>query len=65
MRGENIVASRHYLKQKAAALLQLAQATRDPDVAAWMIAKAADLAAEAEAIQTEDASPRPPDVKVA
>ena len=65
MRGESIVASRHYLKQRAANLLILAQATKNPDVAAAMIAKAADLAAEAEAIQAQDPSPRPPDVEAA
>ena len=63
--GENIVLSRQYLKRRAADLLKLSQVIRDPDVAASMISKAADLAAEAETIQTPDPSPRPPDVELA
>jgi hypothetical protein len=52
---------RNYLAQQAATFLKFAKATRDPDVAAGLLDKAARLAAEIE--EAPDASPRAPDVE--
>jgi len=52
---------RKYLAQQAATFLKFAKATRDPDVAAGLLDKAARLAAEFE--KARDASPKAPDVE--
>jgi len=52
---------RKYLAQQAATFLKFAQATRDPDVAAGLLDKAARMAAEIEDVP--DASPKAPDVE--
>jgi hypothetical protein len=62
--GGKIVATKEYLRRRAAGLLKLAQAMKDPDLAASLIGKAADLAADAETIPTPDLGPIPPDVDV-
>jgi hypothetical protein len=64
MCGGKIVATKQSLRRRAAALLKIAQAMKDPSLAASLIGKAADVAAEAETIRTPDPSPIPPDVDV-
>jgi hypothetical protein len=49
-----------YLTEQAALLLRFAKATTNPDVAAGLLHKAADLSAKSE--QAPDASPGAPDV---
>jgi hypothetical protein len=50
-----------YLADQAATLLKFAKATTDPDVAAGLLAKAADLSSKSEG--TLDTSPQAPDVE--
>jgi hypothetical protein len=56
-----LAASTKYLLDQAALLLKFARATTDPDVAARLLDKAADLSAKSE--QVPDASPAAPDVE--
>ena len=55
------VAGKKYLQDQAATLLKFAQATTDPDVAAGLLDKAADLTAKSE--EAPDPSPQAPDVE--
>jgi hypothetical protein len=55
------MAGKKYLQDQAATLLKFAKATIDPDVAAGLLDKAADLTAKSE--KAPDASPRAPDVE--
>jgi hypothetical protein len=55
------VAGKKYLTEQAATLLKFARATTDPDVAAALLQKAADLKARRE--KAPDRSPQPPDVE--
>jgi hypothetical protein len=55
------VAGKKYLTNQAETLLKFARATTDPDVAAGLLDKAADLTARSE--QAPDASPQAPDVE--
>jgi hypothetical protein len=58
---ELIVAGKKYLNEQAATLLGFARTTTDPQVAARLLDKAADLSARSNA--APDASPRAPDVE--
>jgi hypothetical protein len=51
-----------YLADQAATLLKFAKATTDPDVAAGLLAKAADLSSKSEGALL-DTSPQAPDVE--
>jgi hypothetical protein len=55
------VPGKKYLAEQAATLLKFAKATTDPDVAAGLLSKAADLSSKSE--QAFDASPQAPDVE--
>jgi hypothetical protein len=55
------VAGKKYLAEQAATLLRFAKATTDPDIAAALLSKAADLSSRSE--QAFDASPQAPDVE--
>jgi hypothetical protein len=55
------VAGKKYLMDQAATLLKFARATTNPDVAAGLLDKAADLSAKSE--EARDASPQAPDVE--
>ena len=50
-----------YLAEQAATFLKFAKATKDPEVAAGFLDKAADLSARSE--KAPDASPQAPDVE--
>jgi hypothetical protein len=54
---------RNYLARHAAALLKLAQVTSDPDVAAALVAKAADLKARIDGTSYPDVTPHAPDIE--
>jgi hypothetical protein len=55
------VPGRKFLNEQAATLVNFARATTDPQVAARLLDKAADLSARSKA--APDASPRAPDVE--
>jgi hypothetical protein len=55
------VRGKKYLAEQAALLLKFAKTTTDPDVAAGLLHKAAELSARSK--QAPDASPRAPDVE--
>lgn len=55
------MAGKKYLTEQATTLLKFAKATTNPDVAARLLDKAADLTAKSE--QAPDASPAAPDVE--
>ena len=61
----NILVGRLYLTRQAASLLKFAKATSNPELAAVLVQKAADLKAQTDAPQhaSDDKSPRPPDVE--
>ena len=62
--GVLIVVGRLYVKRQAASLLKFARATSNPELAAVLVQKAADLKAQAEPQpRTEDKSPVAPDVE--
>jgi hypothetical protein len=54
---------RNYLARHAAALLKLAQSSADPDLAAALVAKAADLKARIDENAWPDVTPLAPDVE--
>ena len=56
---------RLYFTRQAAFLLKFANATSNPELAAMLVQKAADLKTQTEAPgpSSEDKSPRPPDVE--
>jgi hypothetical protein len=54
---------RNYLARHATALLKIARSTADPDVAAALVAKAADLKARIDEITYPDVTPRAPDIE--
>jgi hypothetical protein len=60
--GIKTVVGRQYLKRQATTLLKFAQTTSDPQVAAALVEKAADLKAQVERVP--DRSPRAPDVEL-
>lgn len=60
----SIVLGRLYLTRQATSLLKFAKATSNPELAAVLIQKAADLKSESESQRrSEDKSPRAPDVE--
>lgn len=63
--GTSIVLGRLYFTRQAASLLKFAKATSNPELAAVLVQKAADLNAQGEAPKqaSEDKSPRAPDVE--
>ena len=55
---------RHYFVRQAATLLRFARSTSDPQLAAALVEKAADLKSQVdETIPPPDPSPRAPDVQ--
>jgi hypothetical protein len=56
------VARRQYIARQVATLLKFAQETGDPNMAAVLVEKAADLKAQADPLP--DRSPHPPDVEL-
>ncbi len=61
--GTGIVVGKKFLAEQAATLLKFAKATTNPDVAAGLLDKAAEIAARGQ--QAPDLSPRAPDVEQA
>lgn len=62
--GNLIVVGRLYVKRQAASLLKFARATSNPELAAVLVQKAADLKAQTDPQpRTEDKSPVAPDVE--
>ena len=59
--GKFIVAGKEYLTRQAATLIKLARAVTNPQVAAGLIEKAADLKSQVD--EKIDRSPRAPDVQ--
>jgi hypothetical protein len=58
------VNGRPYLRRQAKTLLEFAKSTKDPQLAALLIEKAADLTAKVdETIPASDMTPRAPDVE--
>jgi hypothetical protein len=55
------VPGKKYLADQAATLLKFARATTNPDVAAGLLSKAADLSSKSE--KAADPSPQPPEVE--
>ena len=60
--GGNIVAGKEYLTRQATTLIRFAKATTDPQVAAGLVEKAADLKSKSDEARI-DRSPRAPDVQ--
>lgn len=55
---------RQYFKRQAATLLKFAQSTSDPQLAAVLVEKAADLKSQVDdAALPPDPTPQPPDVE--
>jgi hypothetical protein len=61
-RGKQEVAGKEYLTRQAATLLKLARSTKDPQIAAGLVEKAADLKSQVDS--APDRSPHAPDVEV-
>ncbi|MCK1637592.1 hypothetical protein IVA95_08315 [Bradyrhizobium sp. 157] len=57
------VVGKQYLKAQAATLLKFAQAVLDPQVAAGLVEKAADLQYQMDQSQEPDPTARAPDVE--
>ena len=55
---------RQYVKRQATTLLKFAQTTSDPQVAAALVEKVADLKARIDQSDIPDPSPRAPDVEL-
>jgi len=62
LRGKQEVAGKEYLTRQAATLLKLARSTKDPQIAAGLVEKAADLKSQVDS--APDRSPHAPDVEV-
>jgi hypothetical protein len=62
LRGKQKVAGKEYLTRQAATLLKLARSTKDPQIAAGLVEKAADLKSQVDS--APDRSPHAPDVEV-
>jgi hypothetical protein len=60
---ENIVVGRQYLTRQATTLLKFAQSSSDPQVAAALVEKAAELKSQFDETTLPDPSPRAPDVE--
>jgi hypothetical protein len=63
MKAGNIVIGRQYFLRQAATLLEFAQSTNDPGLAAALIEKASNLLYQIESSARLDQSPRAPDVE--
>jgi hypothetical protein len=61
--GDKKVVGRQYVKRQASFLLKFAQTTSDPQVAAALVEKAADLKARLDQSNVPDPSPHAPDVE--
>jgi len=61
--GENAVLSRNYLTRQASMLLKFAKATTDPNIAAALVEKAADLKSQVDDSSVPDPTPLAPDVE--
>ena len=61
LRENNKVAGKEYLTRQAATLLKLARSTKDPQIAAGLVEKAADLKSQVDS--APDRSPHAPDVE--
>jgi hypothetical protein len=62
LRGKQKVAGKEYLTRQAATLLKLAQSTKDRQIAAGLVDKAADLKSQVDS--APDRSPQAPDIEV-
>jgi hypothetical protein len=62
-RTEKYVGSSQYIARQVATLLRFAKETSDPNVAAALVEKAADLKAQIDDMPPPDKSPHPPDVE--
>jgi hypothetical protein len=61
LRGKQKVAGKEYLTRRAATLVKLARSTKDPQIAAGLVKKAADL--KSQVGSALDRSPQGPDVE--
>jgi len=59
------VVGRSYFTRQATTLLKFAKSTKNPDLAAVLIEKAADLKSQIDETMPPDPSPLPPDVESA
>jgi hypothetical protein len=57
------VAGKRYLTRQAATFLKFAQSTNDPNLAAFLVERAADLKSQVEETGNTDPSPVAPDVE--
>jgi hypothetical protein len=62
-RGGNAVLSRNYLTRQASMLLKFAKATTDPNIAAALFEKAADLKSRVDDSGAPDPAPHAPDIE--
>jgi hypothetical protein len=63
LRGEGIVIGRQYYTRQVTTLLKFAKSTNNPDLAAVLVEKAADLKAKVDESSAPDPNPMPPDVE--
>jgi hypothetical protein len=63
VRGGNAVLSRNYLTRQASMLLKFAKATTDPNIAAALVEKAADLKSQVDDSSVPDPTPLAPEVE--
>jgi hypothetical protein len=63
IKARNIVIGRQYFLRQAATLLEFAQSTNDPGLAADLLEKASNLLSQIESSARLDQSPRAPDVE--
>jgi hypothetical protein len=61
--GKNPVVRRQYLARQAATLLKFAKSISDPNIAAGLVEKAANLRSQVDESRAPDPSPRAPDVE--
>jgi hypothetical protein len=57
------VLGRLYFARQATTLLRFAKSTSNPELAASLVARAANLKAQIDAVETPNPSPHPPDVE--
>jgi hypothetical protein len=57
------VLGRLYFARQATTLLKFAKSTSNPELAAFLIARAANLKAQIDAVEKPNPSPHPPDVE--
>jgi hypothetical protein len=61
--GESTVIGREYFVRQMATLLKFAKSTKDPNLAAVLIEKAADLKSQVDEFNTPDLTPLAPDIE--